>query len=256
MARSTCRFLAYDALRIRRDQRYERSGRPIASWCISYCRAGIGVGWINALIINRLRIPPIIATLAVGYILVIATLIYNRGFTTYAVSPLLAYIASGRVMGTPIILLLAIALTAIASWFMHKTVYGRELSAVGQNSRAAHFAGSKSLTDHAHSLLIERPACCPWGSVAFWTSEWSIPGNGHSVSASVCRCCRGRGIVHRRGMGSPLGTLLGSIFLAMIVTTMAVLRVPGGSRHDPRYSHHSGPRGRCGSQSRTHANVC
>ena len=30
------------------------------------------------------------------------------------------------------------------------------------------------------------------------------------------------------GMGTPLGTLLGSIFLAMIVTTMAVLRVPGG----------------------------
>ena len=35
---------------------------------------GIGVGWINALIVNRLRIPPIIATLAVGYILVTATL--------------------------------------------------------------------------------------------------------------------------------------------------------------------------------------
>jgi ribose transport system permease protein len=36
---------------------------------------GIGVGWINALIVNRLRIPPIIATLPVGYILVTATLI-------------------------------------------------------------------------------------------------------------------------------------------------------------------------------------
>jgi ABC-type xylose transport system permease subunit len=61
-----------------------------------------------------------------------------RGFTTYAVSPLLAYIASGRVVGIPIILLLAIALTAAASWLMHGTVYGRQLSAVGQNSRAAY----------------------------------------------------------------------------------------------------------------------
>ena len=51
--------------------------------------------------------------------------------------------ASGRVVGIPIILLLAMALTAAASWFMHGTVYGRQLSAVGQNSRAAYFAGIK-----------------------------------------------------------------------------------------------------------------
>jgi len=72
---------------------------------------GAGVGWINAQIVNRFRIPPIIATLAVGYILTTATLIYNRGFKTYAVSPLLAYVASGRVFGIPLILILAILLT-------------------------------------------------------------------------------------------------------------------------------------------------
>jgi ribose transport system permease protein len=189
---------------------------------------GIAVGWINALIINRLRIPPIIATLAVGYILITATLIYNRGFTTYAVSPLLAYVASGRVMGIPIILLLAIALTALASWFMHKTVYGRQLSAVGQNARAAHFAGInvQQTTRIAYllsGLLAAIGGLLLSGRVSGAFLEMGTPFLLQSVGAVVVG---GSSIVG--GMGTPLGTLLGSIFLAMIVTTMAVLRVPGG----------------------------
>ena len=162
---------------------------------------GIGVGWVNASIVNRLRIPPIIATLAVGYILVTATLIYNRGFTTYAVSPLLAYIASGRVVGIPIILLLAIALTAAASWFMHGTVYGRQLSAVGQNSRAAYFAGIK-VRNYARSLHLERLSRCFGRAVAFRTSERGVPRNGHSFSSPIGWRCRRRRIIDRRRNGN------------------------------------------------------
>ena len=44
-------------------------------------------------------------------------------------------------MGIPIILLLALVLTWAISWLLHTSVYGRNLSAVGQNRRAAHFAG-------------------------------------------------------------------------------------------------------------------
>src|SRR5271165_4014926 len=105
----------------------------LALGLVTVAALGAAVGWVNALIVNRLRIPPIIATLAVGYILTTATLIFNRGFETYNVSPLLAYIASGRVSGVPIILLLAVALTWATSWLLHTSVYGLKLSAVGQN---------------------------------------------------------------------------------------------------------------------------
>ena len=191
---------------------------------------GVGVGWVNALIVNRLRIPPIIATLAVGYILTTATLIFNRGFETYNVSPLLAYIASGRVSGVPIILLLAVALTWATSWLLHTSVYGLKLSAVGQNQRAAYFAGVRveatRCTAYVLSgLLAALGGVLLSGRVSGAFLEMGNPFLLQSVGAVVVG---GSSILG--GRGNAVGTLLGSIFLVMIVTTMQVLRVAGGSQ--------------------------
>jgi ribose transport system permease protein len=194
--------------------------------------AAIGalVGWVNALIVNGLRIPPIIATLAVGYILTTATLIYNRGFTTYAVSPLLAYVASGRLFGFPLILILAILLTWAISWLLKSSVYGRNLSAVGQNRRAAHFAGIQvePTTRIAYMLsgvLAAIGGALLSGRVSGAFLEMGNPFLLQSVGAVVVG---GSSIMG--GRGNALGTLLGSLFLVMIVTTMQVLRVAGGSQ--------------------------
>jgi ribose transport system permease protein len=122
--------------------------------------AAIGalVGWVNALIVNGLRIPPIIATLAVGYILTTATLIYNRGFTTYAVSPLLAYAASGRVFGIPLILILALR--------------GRSEPARCPLCR------DTGRADNAHRLRAQRRAGGDRGSLAIRPGEWRLSGDG------------------------------------------------------------------------------
>jgi ribose transport system permease protein len=191
---------------------------------------GALVGWVNALIVNGLRIPPIIATLAVGYILTTATLIYNRGFTTYAVSPLLAYVASGRVLGFPLILILAMVLTWVISWLLKSSVYGRNLSAVGQNRRAAHFAGIRvePTTRVAYMLsgvLAAIGGALLSGRVSGAFLEMGNPFLLQSVGAVVVG---GSSIMG--GRGNALGTLLGSLFLVMIVTTMQVLRVAGGSQ--------------------------
>jgi ribose transport system permease protein len=191
---------------------------------------GIGVGWVNALIVNRLRIPPIIATLAVGYILTTATLIFNRGFETYNVSPLLAYVASGRVSGVPIILLLAVALTWATSWLLHTSVYGLKLSAVGQNQRAAYFAGvrveeTRCAAYVLSGLLAALGGVLLSGRVSGAFLEMGNPFLLQSVGAVVVG---GSSILG--GRGNAVGTLLGSIFLVMIVTTMQVLRVAGGSQ--------------------------
>jgi ribose transport system permease protein len=191
---------------------------------------GAGVGWINAQIVNRFRIPPIIATLAVGYILTTATLIYNRGFKTYAVSPLLAYVASGRIFGIPLIFILAGVLTWATSWLLHTSVYGRKLSAVGQSRRAAHFAGIRvgPTTTVAYvlsGLLAAMGGALLSGRVSGAFLEMGTPFLLQSVGAVVVG---GSSILG--GKGNAFGTLLGSIFLVMIVTTMQVLRVAGGSQ--------------------------
>jgi ribose transport system permease protein len=189
---------------------------------------GLAVGTTNALIVNRLRIPPIVATLAVGYILTTATLIMNRGFQTYAISPALAAFAGGRLFDIPTIFLFAIVITAAAAYGLHATVYGKSLSAVGQNRQGAYLAGIQvaATTRVAYilsSVLGAIGGMLLSGRVSGAFLEMGSPFALQSIGAVVVG---GSSILG--GRATALGTLFGSIFLVMIVTTMQVLRLAGG----------------------------
>ncbi len=189
---------------------------------------GIVTGAANAFLILKLRIPAIIATLAVGYVLDTATLLTNRRFTTFAVSPALHALAVGRVFGVPIILLLATGLAACASLLIRRTGYGRTLMAVGQNAVAARLAGARVARVTAAAFLLSGLLASLDGALlsahaggAFL--EMGRPYLLQSVGAVVVG-----GTPIFGGSATPLGTLSGAVFLILIVTTMQIAGLPGG----------------------------
>jgi ribose transport system permease protein len=189
---------------------------------------GAAVGLVNSLLILRLRIPAMIATLAVGYVLASATLLANRGFFTFAVSPLLATIATARVSGVPVVTMFALFLTLAASVVINRTVYGRVLMAVGQSAPAAYFAGAGVGRTIAIAYVICGTLAALDGALlaahaggAFL--EMGTPYLLQSVGAVVVG-----GTLIFGGSATALGTFLGSILLILIVTTMQIAGFPGG----------------------------
>jgi ribose transport system permease protein len=189
---------------------------------------GSAVGIFNALTVNHLRIPPIITTLAVGYILTTGTLLFNRGFRTYAISPLLVSLVSTRIADIPALLILALVLSFLAYLLLHRTVYGRSLAAMGQNSGAAYLAGVGVKSTRLVAYVLSG-ALAALGGVLLSARvggaflEMGNPFLLQSVGAVVVG---GSSILG--GKSTALGTFLGSIFLVMVVTTMQVLRLAGG----------------------------
>jgi ribose transport system permease protein len=189
---------------------------------------GSAVGIFNALTVNYLRIPPIITTLAVGYILTTGTLLFNRGFRTYAISPLLVSLVSTRIADIPALLILALVLSFLAYLLLHRTVYGRSLAAMGQNSGAAYLAGVGVKATRLVAYVLSG-ALAALGGVLLSARvggaflEMGNPFLLQSVGAVVVG---GSSILG--GKATALGTFLGSIFLVMVVTTMQVLRLAGG----------------------------
>ena len=177
---------------------------------------------------NYLLIPPIITTLAVGYILTTGTLLFNRGFRTYAISPLLVSLVSTRIADIPALLILALVLSFLAYLLLHRTVYGRSLAAMGQNSDAAYLAGVGVKATRLVAYVLSG-ALAALGGVLLSARvggaflEMGNPFLLQSVGAVVVG---GSSILG--GKSTALGTFLGSIFLVMVVTTMQVLRLPGG----------------------------
>lgn len=101
---------------------------------------GVAVGTFNYALIRLLRIPPIIATLSSSFIVLSAAISYSRGIRIKP-PPLLADFTTAVVAGVPVLALVMVLVTVVMNVVLHRTIYGRTVTAVGQNARAARLAG-------------------------------------------------------------------------------------------------------------------
>jgi ribose transport system permease protein len=104
--------------------------------------AAMLVGVFNYALIRLLRIPPIIATLSASFLVLSAAISYGRGIRIKP-PPQLAEFATTRIFGIPIAAIFVLLLSILIAVILKRTLYGRSLSAVGQNMRAAWLAGLK-----------------------------------------------------------------------------------------------------------------
>ena len=101
---------------------------------------GVLVGSANFALIRLLRIPPIIATLSSSFIILSIAIVWNRGLR---IKPpeILGDFPGTDVLGVPLVALLVIGVAAIMHIVLERTRYGRSVTAIGQNQRAARFSG-------------------------------------------------------------------------------------------------------------------
>lgn len=101
---------------------------------------GIGIGIGNYALIKLLRIPPIIATLSSSFIVQSIAISTNRGIRIKP-PPVLAEFSTASLLGIPNVAWLALAISAVAWVLLERGLFGRWVSAIGQNMRAARLAG-------------------------------------------------------------------------------------------------------------------
>src|SRR5688572_6087249 len=101
---------------------------------------GVAVGVANYGLIRLLRIPPIIATLSSSFIVQSAAIAYNRGIRIKP-PPFLAEFSTASTLGIPNVAIVALVISLLAWVLLEKGIYGRWVSAIGQNMRAARLAG-------------------------------------------------------------------------------------------------------------------
>lgn len=101
---------------------------------------GVTIGVANFALIKLLRIPPIIATLSMSFIVQSSAIWTNRGLRIKPPEAL-ADFSTSYTFGVPNVAIVAAALSVIAWVLLEKTIYGRWISAIGQSPFAARMAG-------------------------------------------------------------------------------------------------------------------
>ncbi|WP_428646509.1 ABC transporter permease [Roseibium sp.] len=101
---------------------------------------GLAAGAFNYLLIRLLRIPPIIATLSASFLYQSLAIWWNRGLRIKPPQAL-AEFTTDSFAGIPNMTYVGV-LIAVLSWIiLERSIYGRWVSAFGQNTRAARLSG-------------------------------------------------------------------------------------------------------------------
>lgn len=189
------------------------------------------VGLVNALLVLLLRIPAIIATIAMGYILTTACLIYNRYYTAVAIPPALTAIIRNRVFGIPYSLLFVIALIALTAWLLNRTRYSRNLSAVGQNLEAAYLAGLRVQRIQVIAYVWCSVLAGLGGIFSATRVGGAFLGMGDSYMMETVGSVVIGGTLIFGGRATAVGTYFGALFLGLVGTAMYIAGLPIGGQN-------------------------
>jgi ribose transport system permease protein len=94
---------------------------------------GAVVGLCNGVAVVYLKIPPIIATLAIGNIVTTCYLLYNAHFTAFKISSILLGLTRNYFLGVPVLVYFLAVFGCLVAYLLGGLTYGRALTAVGQS---------------------------------------------------------------------------------------------------------------------------
>jgi ribose transport system permease protein len=193
--------------------------------------AGMAIGGIHAFLIVKMRLQPFIVTLC-GLLLYRGIARWytddgTAGFEFGQSFPSLEWLTTGRTYGVPHNFVVFILVAIVMGVVLHRSVFGRYLSAVGKNEEAARYSGIRTGAVIAAAYVIAS-GLAGLSSVYFvmYTRSVSPASHGnfyelYGIAAAVLGGCSLRG-----GEGSVFGIVLGAILLQILQNLVNLLGIP------------------------------
>ena len=184
-------------------------------------------GLFNGTLVTRFNLQPFIATLVLfiagrG----IAQVVTNGQLQTFS-EPAFQYIGLGRPLGIPFQVILMVLVVALFAWIMRRTVFGRQVLAVGGNEAAARLAGVPvgrvKLAVYGLSGLLAGVA----GLIVIAINASSDANQvGLNMELDAIAAAAVGGTALTGGRATIVGTLLGALIIQLIRYTLLARGVP------------------------------
>lgn len=185
-------------------------------------------GSFNGFMVSRLKLPPLITTLATMYlykgIAKAATL--GSGYGTNVAETPVAHFLGGTSLIIPTQLWLLIVLAVVLHIVLSKTVYGRTLYAIGLNENATRFAGIDVTTLKFLTYVMAGVIFSVAGQVLMGRFSTVQYDSADSYQMRVIIVCVLGGANMSGGRGTIGGTLLGTAVLTLLISGMNGVALP------------------------------
>ena len=187
--------------------------------------AGFGVGCTTGYIRVKFKVPTFITTLAWMTVLTGVAELITNGFPITGFPEWYNFLGGGYVLGIPFPAIVFAAVFVLVHFIMNNTTFGRAIYAVGGNSEAARLSGInvkkvKILVMGIVTLLASLAGVMQSAEIMSGTATTAKGWELDIISAVIIG-----GTSLMGGSGTVRGTLIGIIFLGVLVNGMTLLNI-------------------------------
>ena len=202
------------------------AGMPLA--ILAALGAGLACGALNGVLVARMRIPPLLATLATMALFRGIAEGSTRGYAVFSDFPAaFLFLGQGYVAGVPAQLPLLLAAAAGAFVLAQRTPFGRRLAAIGHSPAAARHAGI-AVERHlfaVHALAGLAAAAAGVLYTAHLGQAKADAGSGYELAAITVVVLGGTRL--EGGVASIPGSVLALFCLALLQNGLLLAGLPG-----------------------------
>lgn len=187
---------------------------------------GALLGFINGLLITKVKLAPFIATLGTMSILRGLIMVYTGGIPIYGLRfEEFQFIAQGSIGVIPFPIILLIIITAIFYYVLYHTRLGRYTLSIGSNEDAASLVGINIDRIQLIVYTICGLMCAGAGIMMTSRTEAAVAqaGSGYELDVIAATVIGGTGL--SGGKANLLGTILGAILMTTVRNGLNLLSV-------------------------------
>ncbi len=181
---------------------------------------GCACGALNGILIGKLRVPAMLATLGSGQLILGISTVITNGQAITGVPTAFTKLAGIKIWIFPLNFLVFILCTFVMYIIISKTSFGLRTLLIGSNSKAAFFSGVRNNRDLTKVYAISGLLAAISGIISTMRMSSAKPDYGTSyIMFSILICVFG-GTDPNGGKGNVLGIALATIVLQMVATLM------------------------------------
>ncbi len=180
-------------------------------------------GLLNGVLVSRVRIPPILATLGTMKLYEGISLVITRGSPLTSFPKPFLFLGSGSLFHIPFPMIVFVLCAAGVSLFLRKTPLGFSIYAVGENPIAARFSGLHNEGVLLQTYLVTGLLAGVAAVLMIARVDSVKVGYGNSYLLQAVLVVILGGVSDRGGKGSVAGVVFGILILRMIASGFNII---------------------------------
>ncbi len=198
---------------------------PIAAAILIGVGVGALIGALNGVMVAKIGLPAFVATYGMMWIAQGLAQILMQGKIVFGLPEAFLWLGTGYVGIIPVPVIITLVLAVLFHFFLHQTVYGREIYALGANRNAADYSGIRTTNTLIMVYTLSGVTAAMAALLMTARLDAAEAGMGEPfLMQSIATVVMG-GTSLLGGEGGIPGTMIGALILTLVVNGLNLMGV-------------------------------